>query len=159
MAIEAFSPEAKQRRSAVSHLPASPKDWGYRGRHTGERHSAMEKPAEPVDYADLRAASREMEAAQAPESAHAGVASAAVQTILQAGEENAALKNTDHALKTEIQFVKNALKGHQGMVQAALEDSGEAEEAECANTPHYDELEALKLPQGTMLELLDSLSI
>ena len=71
--------------------------------------------------------------------------------MLNDNEENGALKE-------EIQLVKESLKEHLTMVQAILGEGVGAEEDEGdVRLLRYHEHEALKLLQGVMLELLDSL--
>ena len=74
------------------------------------------------------------------------------------GEQNKVLNEENGALKEEIQLVKESLKEHLTMVQAILGEGIGAEEDEGdVRLLRYHEHEALKLLQGVMLELLDSL--
>ena len=74
------------------------------------------------------------------------------------GEQNKVLNEENGALKEEIQLVKESLKEHLTMVQAILGEGVGAEEDEGdVRLLRHHEHEALKLLQGVMLELLDSL--
>jgi len=152
--------ESKRQRSTVDRLSVTEKQFGYAGVRDGRHTKAARKSAEPEEHARLSAALDVMEAAQAPGSAHAGTAAAAAKALELMGEQNKVLNEENGALKEEIQSVKESLKGHLAMVQAILDEGGGAEEVEGegdARLLRHNEHEALKLLQGVMLELLDSL--
>jgi hypothetical protein len=144
----------------VDRLSVTEKQFGYAGVRDGRHTKAARKRAEPEEHARLSAALDDLEAAQAPGSAHAGTAAAAAKALELMGEQNKVLDEENGALKEEILLVKESLKDHLNMVQAILGEGVGAEEVEGEGDVRllrHHEHEALKLLQGVMLELLDSL--
>ena len=98
--------ESKRSKNLVDRPSVTEKQFCYAGVRDGRHTKAARKRAEPEEHTRLSAALGDMEAAQAPGSAHAGTAAAAAKALELMGEQNKVLNEENGALKEEIQLAR-----------------------------------------------------